>query len=270
MKFTQKIISLIPSVTEILYYLGLEAKVVGITENCNYPEETKFKCKVGTFGHPRLSAILGLEPDIVLADGALHKKLIEDLQRNKIIVIEATPINVNDIFILMSKLGSLSHTELTVQPLINRLRERVDRLIRKSVVRRPRVFRLMSTDPLVTPGLQSFQYDALLLAGAQLMDFRANDPYVKVSWDQVRRFDPEVILFCGVEQGQSLPLKCKGCIAKNPICHRTVEDILDLEWEHITAFRENRIYPVSCDTICRPGPRLIDGVEKLHNLFYRK
>lgn len=265
----QRIISLIPSVTEILYYLGLEAKVVGITENCDYPEETKSKCKVGTFGHPQLSLILGLEPDIVLADLVLHKKLIEDLQKNKIQVLDATPVNVYDIFILMSKLGCLSHTELTVQPLINSLKERVDRLTQKSALRRPRVFRLMSTDPFVTPGPRSFQYDALLIAGAQLMDFQSNESYVKVTWNQVKQFDPEVILFCGVEKGQLLPLKCKGCIAKNPICHRTVDDILDLELEQITAFRENKIYPVSCDTICRPGPRLIDGVEKLHNLFYR-
>jgi len=267
-KEIQRIISLIPSVTEILYYLGLEAKVVGITENCNYPKETAFKYKVGTFGHPQLSTILGLEPDLVLADGALHKKLIEELRKKNIKVLEATPINIKDIFVLMSELGYLSHTEHTVQPLINKLKERVDRIIQKGVLRRPRVFRLMSIDPLVTPGPGSFQYDALRLAGAQMMDFQSNEPYVKVSWEQVKKFDLEMILFCGVERGQPLPLKCKGCTAKNPVCHRTVDDILSLEWEDITAVRENKLYPVSCDTICRPGPRLIDGIEKLQKLFH--
>ncbi|MDR3601322.1 MAG: helical backbone metal receptor [Desulfosporosinus sp.] len=266
-KMIQRIISLVPSATEILYFLGLETRVVGVTEHCNYPEKAKSKYQVGTFGYPQLSKILSMQPDIVLADGALHGKLIEELQENKIKVLAATPISVDDIFILMSTLGYITQTEITVQPLINILKERINKLSQKSILRSPRVFRLMSTDPFVTPGPRSFQYDALRLAGAQLMDFQSNDPYVKVPWNQIREFDPEVILFCGVEKGQLLPLKCKGCIAKNPICHRTVDDIITGEGEDIVAIQEKRIYPISCDTLCRPGPRLIDGIEKLHRLF---
>jgi ABC-type Fe3+-hydroxamate transport system substrate-binding protein len=56
-------------------------------------------------------------------------------------------------------------------------------------------------------------------------------------------------------------------IIERPICHRTIDDIITEEWKQLTVFRENRIYPISCDTICRPGPRLIDGVEKLHRFF---
>lgn len=266
-KMIQRIISLVPSATEILYFLGLEERVIGVTEHCNYPEEAKSKYKVGTFGHPQLSKVLSLEPDIVLADEALHRKLIEELQNNKIKVLAATPISVDDIFVLMSKLGYISQTEITVQPLITVLKDRVDKLSRKSFLRSPRVFRLMNTDPFVTPGPRSFQYDALRLAGAQLMDFQSNGPYVNVRWSQIKEFDPEVILFCGVEKGKLLPLKCKGCIAKNPICHRTVDDIITEEWEQITAVKENKIHPISCDIICRPGPRLIDGIEKLNKLF---
>jgi len=263
----RRIISLVPSATEILYFLGLEAHVIGVTEHCDYPKEAKSKDKVGTFGYPQLSKILSLQPDLVLVDGALHRKLIEELQNNNIEVLVATPISVEDIFTLMSKLGDITKTEITVQPLIRRLKERINKLSQTSTLRRPRVFRLMSTDPLITSGPSSFQYDALRLAGAQLMDFQSNEPYVKVSWNQIKEFDPEVILFCGVEKGQRLPLKCKGCLAKNPICHRTAADIMTEEWEHSTAVRENKIYPISCATICRPGPRLIDGIEKLHRLF---
>ena len=266
-KMIQRIISLVPSATEMLYFLGLEERVIGVTEHCDYPEEAKAKYKVGPFGYPQLSKILSLQPDLVLVDGALHRKLIEELQNNNIEVLVATPINIEDIFILMSKLGDISKTETTVQPLISILKERIDQLSQKSILRSPRVFRLMSTDPLVTPGPSSFQYDALRIAGALLMDFQSNDPYVKMRWNQIEEFDPEVILFCGVEKGQPLPLKCKGCMAKKPICHRTVDDIMTEKWEHITAVRENKIYPISCDTICRPGPRLIDGIEKLHRLF---
>lgn len=52
------------------------------------------------------------------------------------------------------------------------------------------------------------------------MDFQPGDSYVKVPWDQIKEFDPEVILFCGVEKGQPPPPKCRGCAAGNPICLR--------------------------------------------------
>lgn len=268
MSSVQRIISLVPSITEILYFLGLEAQVVGVTEHCNFPEEAKTKEKVGTFGQPQISRILSLKPDLVLADGALHKKLIAELQNNGVKVLASTPSCLDDVFLIISELGRFCDIENAVLPIINSLRERVLRLSQKSNLKRPRVFRLISIDPFVTPGPRSFQYDALQLAGAQLLTLESNDPYVKVYWEQIIEFDPEVILFCGVEKGQELPLKCKGCVAKNPICQRTVDDFITKEWEQLTAVKANRVYPITCDTLCRPGPRLIDGMEKLQSRYF--
>lgn len=269
MSSVQRIISLVPSITEILHFLGLESRVVGVTEHCNFPEEAKTKEKVGTFGQPQISRILSLKPDLVLADGALHKKLIEELQNTEVKVLASTPSSLEDVFLIMSELGRFCDTENAVRSIINSLRKRVLRLSQKSNFKRPRVFRLMSINPFVTPGPRSFQYDALQMAGAQLLAFESNDPYVKVYWEQIKEFDPEVILFCGVEKGQALPQKCIGCVARNPICQRTVDDFMTKEWEQITAVRANHVYPITCDTICRPGPRLIDGMEKLHSRYFQ-
>lgn len=96
-----RIVSLVPSATEIIYYLGLEAGLVGVTEHCNYPEEAKAKNKVGTFGYPQLARILALKPDLVLADEALHKKLIEELKRAGIKVLAASQV----FFVSNGKLG---------------------------------------------------------------------------------------------------------------------------------------------------------------------
>lgn len=263
-----RIISLVPSITEIIYFLGLEAQTVGVTEHCNFPEAAKAKDKVGTFGYPELSKILSLKPDLVLADEFLHKNIINQLIDAKINVIAFTPSSVEDVFSFMSVLGRVCSTEIAVQSAVDSLRERVDMLIQKVHSIRPKVFRLMNVNPYVTPGPQSFQYDALRIAGAQLMDFKESDTYVKLSLEQIKEYDPDVILFCGVEKGQPLPPICKDCSAKNPICQRTIDDIIGDEWRYIKAVRENKVYPISCDTICRPGPRLIDGIEKLHNLLF--
>lgn len=265
----QRIISLVPSTTEILYFLGLQARVVGVTEHCDFPEEANDREKVGTFGQPQLSKILSLKPDLVLADKALHGKTMDGLQNTEIKVIASTLSRVGDVFLLMGEIGRVCGVEGAVRPVIDSLREKAHRISQKSTGRRPRVFRLMSADPYITPGPGSFQYDALKIAGAQLMDFQSVDSYVKVYWDQIIEFDPEVILFCGVEKGQTPPPKCRGCAAGNPICHRTLEDIVTGDWEQITAVRENRVYPISCHMLCRPGPRLIDGMEKLHGHYFK-
>lgn len=265
----QRIISLVPSTTEILYFLGLSARVAGVTEHCDYPGEARSKDKVGTFGQPQLPAILSLKPDLVLADSLLHRKLIKELQNNGVKVHAYTFSGVDDVLSMMTETGRVCGIEKSVRPAIDSLGERVHKLGQKPDHRRPRVFRLMSTDPFITPGPGSFQYDALRKAGARLMDFKSVDAYVKVPWDRIKEFDPEVILFCGVEKGQPLPPKCRGCAAANPICRRTADDIITGDWEQISAVRKNRVHPIPCHTICRPGPRLIDGMEKLHKLFFQ-
>ncbi|MDP4125628.1 MAG: helical backbone metal receptor [Bacillota bacterium] len=263
----KRIISLVPSHTEILYFLGLQARIVGVTEHCNFPEEAKANEKVGTFGQPQLARILSLKPDLVLADQALHKGIIAELENSGVNVLASTPSNVDDVFELMNKLVTVCGPDISEPTDINSLQERVQKLRQSSHGRKPRVFYLMSTDPIVTPGSKSIQDDALRIAGGQLMDFQSEDFYVQVLFDQIKEFDPEVILFCGYEKGQPLPPKCKGCVAKKPICQRTVDDIINKDWEGITAVRENRVYPISCHTICRPGPRLVDGMEKLQELL---
>lgn len=76
-----------PSATEMLYCLGLQERVAGVTDHCDFPEEARTKDKVGTFAQPRLSVILSLKPDLVLADRALRRKAIEELQGAGVMVL---------------------------------------------------------------------------------------------------------------------------------------------------------------------------------------
>lgn len=265
----QRIVSLVPSFTEILYFLGLEERLAGVTEHCDYPSQAKTRAKAGTFGRPSTAVILSLKPDLVLADAALHRAAAVELRGAGIEVIGFTPGSVDDIFGFMEKILQLCRVEDAGREQINRLKERVEQLSRKSGRDRPGVYCLMSTDPLITPGPGSFQYDALQKAGARLMDFQTKEPYVVVSPEQMVAFNPEVIVFCGVAEGQRRPPPCKGCVAERPICQRTLKDLTNGKWVKTTAFRERRVYPLPCHWICRPGPRLIDGMEKLHSIFSR-
>jgi iron complex transport system substrate-binding protein len=263
-----RIVSLVPSYTEVLCFLGLEENLAGVTEHCDFPETVKRKDKVGTFGQPLADRVISLKPDLVMADAAVQGETAAQIRSAGIEVIVFTPACVEDIFWIMDEIAKRCFIEATARPLIDSLRERVCRLAGKSSHLKPRVFRIMSTDPLITPGPGSFQYDALQKAGARMLDFHTQDPYIKVQPEQVAEFDPEVILFCGAEKGQAPRPICVGCAAERPPCRMTAVDITREEWLQTTAFREGRIYPISCHTICRPGPRLIAGMEKLHSLFF--
>lgn len=264
----QRIISLVPSTTEILFFLGLQDQVAGVTEHCDFPTEALQKEKVGLFGQPDLSRILALNPDLVLAERALHKKLVADLQNSGVNVLAYSPAGVEDILLMMSEIGQAGGRESQTEPVIDGLRERMEVLGNRSGGR-PRVFRLMSTDPYITPGPGAPQYDALRRAGAQMMDFHSEDAYIKVSAEQIKQFDPEIVLFCGIAKGQDPPARCKGCHKSKPVCHRTVDDVIAEDWEQMTAVRENRVYPIPCHLICRPGPRLFDGMEELAGRYLR-
>ena len=270
MDVLQRIVSLVPSNTEILFYLGLQDSVVGVTENCDFPEAAKAKDKMGTFGQPQLAKIIAQAPELVLVDRGLHKKIIEELHKCGVKVLAAAPATIEDVFSLISEIGRLGGVAAKAKALVSSLQERVNQIRHKPLEVQPRVFRLMSVNPFITPGPGAFQYDALKIAGAQLMNIQAKAAYVQVAFEQIVEFDPEIIFFCGIEKGQRLPPKCTGCAARKPICHRTVDDIITGEWQQITAVQRGRVYPIPCHTICRPGPRLIDGLEQLHNFYFKK
>ncbi|HPZ44080.1 MAG TPA: helical backbone metal receptor [Bacillota bacterium] len=267
MSRVRRIVSLVPSFTEIVYFLGLGGRLAGVTEHCDYPGEARTRAKVGTFGRPLPARILSLKPDLVLADAVLHRPWVTELRNAGLEVLARSLASVEDVFGVMDRIVQLCGVEDTGRERINSLREKVEQLRRAASRKRPRVFCLMRTDPVITPGPGSFQYDALEIAGARLMVFQTQEPYVEVSPEQIVAFDPEVVVFCGVEKGERKPPRCQGCVAAIPICQRTLDDLTGGEWEQTTAFRERRVYPIPCHTICRPGPRLIDGMERLHRIF---
>jgi len=262
-----KVISLVPSYTEMLFSLGLGPVLAGVTEHCDFPPETRSIEKIGTFAGPRVDKVLALKPDLVCADPALHSNCIDRLKVEGINVYSPVLQTVDDVLRAMEDLAEMCNQREAVEKVVFPLRERLNSI--KENARKkyhPRVFRIMSDNPVITPGPGSVQYDAIKLAGGTLMPVK-NQPYLKVSWVELEDFDPEILLFCGRRKGEPKRPRCKGCYAKNPICQRTVDEIITGRWSGMTAVKHKNIFPLSCDILCRPGVRLIDGIEKLHRYF---
>jgi iron complex transport system substrate-binding protein len=264
----QRIVSLAPSFTETLFFLGLDSKVVGVTKQCNYPEEVRDWEKIGSFAYPDLEKIRRLKPDLVIALDHIHSRFLDELQDYTASVLVLNPKSVEEIFGGMEEIARLAGEEEQGRALVSSLRKRVREDWQRLKSHPPLVFRLMMGESIGTPTRSSYQYDAIRLAGGNPLLLDYDRPYASISPEEVLSFDPEVIISCMRKDGEEPRRRCPGCRVEKPPCLTVVEEIETWEgWKTTSAVREGRVYPIPCEFLCRPGPRLVEGIEWMSELF---
>jgi iron complex transport system substrate-binding protein len=128
---------------------------------------------------------------------------------------------------------------------------------------------LISQSPIMIPSRNSYQYDALQIAGASQLP-TGYTQYERVTVEEVVYFDPEIILACGRHRGELPPKMCPDCRSTHPICQRIVDDIaLEPKWKETSAALNGNIIATPCHWLCRPGQRLIDGMESIAKIFQK-
>ena len=260
----ERIVSLAPSATDTLLFMGLGAHLVGVTEQCD-SEEVRDCERVGTFSRPDVEKICRLQPDLVLALGRIHTRVVDELAQRGVAVFVSRPQSVMEILDDAEEIARLAGQERRGGAIVDRPRERLHAVEERVSARTPvRVFRLMSEDPLVAPSSTSYQYDAMRVAGGLPFPLASEEPYTTVPIQEAVDFDPEAVVSCGRKDGEAPKPRCRGCRAQEPPCQRVVNDIRNWEgWRETTAARNGRIYAMPCDLICRPGPGIVKGVEQL-------
>ncbi|KJS84400.1 MAG: hypothetical protein JM58_11210 [Peptococcaceae bacterium BICA1-8] len=250
------IISLSPSHTETAFAIGLGNSIVGVTDNCNYPEEALKINKVGGFSKPNIEAILALDPDLVLA-GNIHEEQIQKLEEMKIPVLVLAPQSIEEVFEAMIMVGEATGKSKEADAVISGIRDKL-KIIESKVGSIPeedrvRVYYEVYSDPLMSAGGGSLIDGAISLAGGKNIFADVAERYPKISQEVLIERDPQFILFP----------KSHGSEVFDP--NKIVVRPL---WDKITAVKKNNLFGVSADTISRPGPRLIEAVEKLAAIFY--
>lgn len=252
----KRIVSLSPSHTETAFAIGLGNSIVGVTDYCNYPMEALKISKVGGFYKPNLEAVLALDPDLVLA-GNMHEEQIKKLEEMNIPVLVLSPESLEDVFEAMVIAGKATGKSNEADAVISGIRDRLKTVKAKigpiSEQDRVRVYYEVSSDPLMSAGAASIINEVISLAGGKNIFADVAERYPKVSGEVLIDRDPQFILFP----------KNHGSIGFDPkkITARPL-------WDKITAVKKNNLFEVSADTISRPGPRLIEAVEKLAAIFY--
>ncbi len=245
----RRIISLAPSITEILFSLSLGERVAGVTRHCDYPPAAIAKPKIGTYIDISVETILSLKPDLVIAtaDGN-DKRSVERLVQLGIPVLVIHPRNLPEVFETILQIGRVTRTETQAQILVRSLRARADRIIRACApLPRPRVFLQINDQPLITVGQPTFHHHLITLAGGVNISGPETIAYPKYSLEQVLRVRPEVILITTMERGANAERK---------------KDFWK-SWDRIPAVAAGRIYLLNSDFLDRSGPRLVDGLEAL-------
>lgn len=254
----RRIVSLAPSVTEILFAIGAGPRVVGNTRFCNYPPEAADLPEIGGFSVSSISieAIVGLEPDLVIAGTARQLPVVEQLEQLGVPAVVLAPASVDAVYASILQVGVLTGTSDEARQVVVTMQERIAAVANVVATipetERPTVYWEVFNDPLTTTGPNTFIGQMIVLIGATNIFADASEDYPAISSETVFERNPQVIL--GPEsQGDLLTAEA---LSERP------------GWADIQAVRDGRVYTLDGDIISRPGPRLADAIELLAAMLY--
>jgi iron complex transport system substrate-binding protein len=246
-----RIVTLAPNLTEIVYALRLEDKLAGDTNECDNPPAAKSKPHVGEPQSPSLEAILALHPDLVLATDSINRvDTVDTLERLGIAVYTAAGDTQTVLGILDSidKMADLMGAKTQGDELVARFRQRLDALHLR-LADRPlaHVLFIVWLDPLITIGQNTFIADALRWAGAESVVLSKQN-WPQISVEEVLRLQPDYIVFAG---GHTQSARTElAVLRQRPV------------WRDLDAVELGHVVNLDQEAI-RPSPGLIDAIEQL-------
>ena len=244
----RRVVSLSPSMTEIMYALGLQDQLVGDTDYCDYPPDAAKKHKVGGVQNPSLEEIASLKPDLVLVTSSNRWETVNALARLGIPSYAAEPRTLDEIRALVRHLAAVLGKSEAGDALDSDLQRKAAGLQQKLRSARPaRVLFVVWTDPLISIGKNTFITDAINRAGAiSVVD--SDQDWPRMSLEEVARLQPDLLIFASDRPEQ---------VARDveALAHRP-------DWNSLQAIQHRRFVVVS-EAINRPAPRLFSSVEQL-------
>ncbi len=255
----QRIVSLAPSNTEILFALGAASQVVGRDSFSDYPSEALQVQDVGGgFGNLDTETIVALQPDLVLASPLTAAEQVQGLRDLGLTVfVLPNPLQFDDLYNNLTTVGILTAKTQQAENLISELKQRVRSVEQRltGIEQRPLVFyEIDGTDPNApwTAGPNTFIDMLITKAGGINFGHELQGEWVQVSLEEILRRDPDLILLGDAIWGGV-----------------TVEAVVARPgWGELSAVKAQRVYPFDDNIVSRPGPRLVDGLEALAKLFH--
>jgi len=248
-----RIVSLAPSITEMLFAMEAGEQLVGVTDFCDFPPDALKKPRVG-YSNPNLESLVALQPDLVVApNDFLKPDVIVKLEQLKIPVFILADNNVEGIFVHIQTLGRIVGRSSKADTVAMQLRQQVAVIQRRIQGRVPvRMLYVLNSQPLITVGPGSFIDQLIRMAGGTNVATNSATPYPRLSMEAVLQEDPEVLVF---------PVgKAEGISESEQQTWR--------QWSTMTAVKQGRLRQISADWLNRPGPRIARGLEALAEILH--
>jgi iron complex transport system substrate-binding protein len=248
-----RIVSLVPSVTEIVFTIGAQDRLAGVTDFCDFPAAARRKPRVGGMIAPSLESLVALQPDLVVAttEGNRHETF-DQLAALKIPVYLVNPTTVEGVLDLVARLGRLTDRAAAADRLVGQLRERMQAVSARVAGRpRPRVLYVLWPEPLIVPGHGALVSELIALAGGNSVTADGGTGYPRYSMEAALARNPEVIFLASHDATRSPLVRSR--------------------WERFTqvpAIRSGRLHVVDGNLMHRYGPRIVDGLEVLARLIH--
>jgi len=247
-----RVISLAPNLTEIVFAVGGGNRLVGRTSYCDYPPEAKAVAEIGDTLHPSLERIIALRPQVVLISTASQLEVFtQQLQNQNIAVFVTDPHDLDGVFRSIEQIGDILGQKEQAALVVQKLRDRTNAVEQAVKQQQPvRVFYQLSAEPLYTAGHDAFVTDLIRRAGAISVTADVPGAWPKYSNESALAAKPEAII-----------LPTGGSMGTG---NSTVTEAL----RKSPAALANRVYKINDDHLVRPGPRAVDGLEEMASALH--
>jgi len=249
-----RVVSLAPSITEIVFSLKQENRLAGVTQFSDFPHQAQKLPKVGSYVHLDLEKIVSLKPDLCIAikDGN-PVEIVKRLETFGIPVYAVNPVNMDSVLKAIKEIGNIlnaqDQAELLVQDMVSRINHIKAQVLKLS--HRPGVFFQIGISPIVAAGTNTFIHELIVTAGGK--NLSAGDvPYPRFSLEQVLALAPDILIITSMARGA--------------IFQKVKKDWE--QWPDLPAVKNKMIYLVDSDIFDRPTLRMVKGLEQLFDLIH--
>jgi iron complex transport system substrate-binding protein len=252
----RRIVSLAPTVTEILYAIGAGDRVVAAADPADYPPAAAKLPRVGGWFTPSAEKTLGAEPDLVIGSRGNPPDLVATLRKSGCQVFTIDPATLHDILAAIQQIGEITGASQGASQASARLEARLAAVAARvgevAEAKRPTAFILISVNPVWTAGAETFQDDAIRAAGARNIAARLKG-FRPFSTESLLAADPDFLLL-STREGD--PERMRRDVLSDPVLKR------------LSAVRRNHLVVLEANHIMRPGPRIVDAIEAMARAFY--
>jgi len=240
-----------PEIAEILAALGLEDRIVGLTDECTYPPSLQEIPRVGAFGAIKTENVIALKPSLIFSSGLEQEGISKDLERLGYQVVSVYPKSVAEIYESIMRVGAITGTDKEAESLVQSMQSEIDALRQSNAGKSiPKVYLEIYRDPIMSVADNSFVGELIEIAGGNNVFDTLERDYSRVKAEDVIAAKPDIMICYSQDSLQNIRSR-KG-------------------WQDIPAIRDSMIFfedSIDPDLIQRAGPRIVEGLRKPSQIY---